>query len=262
VKNSQELRDLQVWFQTAITHPEGLRRGLAAAGGYSAGGLVKASGALSPIDHLLIYAGDYDARLMECLRNDYPALLKALGEDLFMRFAHDYLARYPSRHFSLERLGAKLPEFLEETRPDRELPPEGREGWIGFMIELATLERIFRDVFDGVGPEKAPPLDLVSMDADGLQTAPWVRLCRFGFPVHRYLTAARAGEDPAVPEPEESFVAVTRWDYTVRFHELTGQQYEVLSRGPLPRADAGTELRGWMETWAARGMLSAPVAGS
>lgn len=61
---------------------------------------------------LQIYYSAYRLRLIEALKNDYPALHLYLGEDKFNALAEAFIAGHPSHNPSLRWLGEKLPHFL------------------------------------------------------------------------------------------------------------------------------------------------------
>ena len=67
---------------------------------------------LQPQDRVDIYAIAYMARLTEALHDDFPAVTRLLGHRAFHDVARAYLERHPSRSWSLNPLGRKLPEFL------------------------------------------------------------------------------------------------------------------------------------------------------
>ena len=71
--------------------------------------VVTRSRSLTALERLAIYNRAYYARLLECLRESYPVLCHALGEDAFGSFALDYLQKYPSRSYTLNDLGANFP---------------------------------------------------------------------------------------------------------------------------------------------------------
>jgi hypothetical protein len=86
---------------------------------------------------------------------EFPVLKHALGAEVFDAFAVGYLERYPSRSYTLFQLGANFPRFLAETRPEAG-KGEGEAlpvNWPDFLIDLATLELTFNEVFDGLGVE-------------------------------------------------------------------------------------------------------------
>jgi hypothetical protein len=149
--------------------------------------LVDGSATFSAERRIELYRRGCRSRLLGCLREGYPGLRHALGDELFDAFALDYLQAYPPTGYTLSTLGARWPEHLEATRP------EG-ERWPHFLIDLARLERAFGEVYDGDGSE--------------------IRL-RTTYPVASYLDAVRRGEDPPLPAPSPAVVAVNRRDWVV-----------------------------------------------
>ena len=229
--------------QAVITDPAGVQGGLASEAarqyiGISGDDLeqvVTRSHSLTAAGRLAIYSHSYFARLQECLRAEFPVLLHALDEKLFNFFTFEYLKVYPSRSYTLNQLGENFPRYLAETRPDNDVPPNARESWPDFIIDLATLERAFSKVFDGPGVEGRQILDANQLLAMGqLHNARFLpvvclKLLSFRYPVSQYFRAVRAHEDPALPQPTDTFLAMTRRSYTVLIHELTGRQYDLLS---------------------------------
>lgn len=287
------LRALQSWLQAVITHPEGVRDGALSPEAQrvirlSRGeveSVIRRSRNLTSEERLGIYANAYYARLLECLAEVYPVLARALGEEVFNSFAFEYLQRYPSRSYTLTRLGESFPRFLAETRPD--LDGEGRPpaepSWPDFLIDLARLEWEIGQVFDGPGVEGRPLLA-----ADELQAIPperfgearlepvvCLRLLSFRFPVNAYYTGSRrAGdeEEVPIPGPGEEHLALTRRDFVVRRYPLTRSQLALLSAltagRPVAAAVAAAaevseldddalaaQLQGWFRFWTAQGLF-------
>jgi hypothetical protein len=294
----RDLGHVQRWMQAAIMHAEGVVEGIASpearryidVGPDDAEAVVTRSRALTALERLAIYSYAYYARLLECLREEFPVLKHALGEEIFDAFAVEYLERYPSRSYTLFQLGVNFPRFLAETRPDRPSPsPQGgkaeREAavnWPDFLIDLATLELAFNEVFDGPGVEGERLLDadqLRAMPPERLLEArlvgvPCLRLLALRYPVNRYFSAVRRHENPDLPEPADTFLAITRRRYVVRHYELSRPAYELLhalvagesvgqaisraveSAGPdLDRLPSN--LRTWFHDWAAEGFFRA-----
>ncbi len=238
------LERLQRWTQAVVTHPGGVAAGVASAEARRSLGVdldtletvVAPSPSLSGAERLAVYCRSYHARLLQCLREMFPALLRALGGELFDRFALDYLQQHPPRDYSLDRLADAFPRHLAETRPDSAVPPNERESWPDFVVELAALELTFLKVYDGPGLEgRALPRahDIRALDpARVLETRPapaaCLRLFAFRYPVHAYMLAARREQNPELPAPADSFVALTRRDYRVRLYELPAPQYALL----------------------------------
>jgi hypothetical protein len=215
------------------------------------GTVVASSRNLSAEERLGIYAHAYYARLLECLEDGFPVLARALGAEVFQSFAFEYLQLYPSRSYTLDRLGEDFPRFLEETRPDRDpADPLAGEGeapaWPDFLIDLARLELAIVRVFDGPGVEGRPllrPEDLETLGPERFAAArltpvPCLKLLDFRYPVNAYYTAARraaaeegeggAAEEILLPDPAPEHLALTRADFVVRRYPLTPTQRALL----------------------------------
>lgn len=63
-------------------------------------------------ERLQIYHAAYRLRLIDTLRNDYPAVEAYIGDDEFIALTREFIAEHPSHHPSLRWLGEKLPNFL------------------------------------------------------------------------------------------------------------------------------------------------------
>jgi hypothetical protein len=257
---------VQQWFQAVVTHPEGVAAGAASRAAQdlvrldrgALEQLVRRSSRLSAEQRLEIYANAYYARLLECLRDGFPVLALVLGAEVFDSFAFDYLQRYPSRSYTLNRLAESFPRFLAETRPDQPsvpgpggaLPPAAPvatgpapPAWPDFLIDLAMLELAIAEVFDGPGAEGEPllaPADLFALRTGGgfgaahLAPVPCLRLLHFRYPVNAYYSLARAAAGtgdarPPFPDPGDEHVALSRTDFVVRRYTLSSFESAVLA---------------------------------
>ncbi len=121
-----DLDRIQRWMQSVLMHPGGVAEGVASAaarehleiGPEEIEQVVTPSRALTAMDRLSIYGNAYYARLLECMRDEFPVLAHALGEELFDAFAVGYLQKYPSRSYTLNDLATSFPRYLAETRPE------------------------------------------------------------------------------------------------------------------------------------------------
>jgi hypothetical protein len=280
-----DLNVVQRWMQAVLMHPNGVAEGVASDDARQlleinpkeVEKILTRSNALTAMERLAIYGSAYYARLLECLREEYPVLKHALGEETFDAFAFGYLQKYPSRSYTLGKLGAEFPRYLAETCPEEE-----RGAWPDFLVDLATLELHFNEVFDGPGVEAESVLNAAQLLA--IPSIKWpesrlvpvvcLQLLALRSPVHHYFSAVRRGEEPAPPEPAETFLAITRLDYVVRHYELAQPAFQLLGeliggqtigRAVTHAAErAGSELdefvcqlQVWFRDWTAKGLFKA-----
>lgn len=240
------LETLQRWLQSVIIDPHGIEAGLASplattlieSSSDSVESIILPSRQLTSVDRLRIYGNAYFGRLLECLRSQFPAVHHAAGDEAFNGLAFGYLVSHPSRNDNLSSLGTSFESYLSATRPARSDEAAHDEfDFADFLIELARLEAVYNEVFDGPGPERVPSLDAVALtglsaeqfSASVLQFHSCVRLLELHFPVHEYATAVRRGIVPSPPVARPVCLVVTRRDYLVRRIELTLPQFRMLS---------------------------------
>jgi hypothetical protein len=286
--NATHLSRIQSWMQAVITHPAGLDAGVGcetaqqnfALNFTELEKLVAPSPSLSGAERLAIYSRAYYARLTDCFRAEFPCLHYALGDELFTQFVGAYLLRHPPQSYTLHHLAKDFPKYLAETRPDAALPPEERESWPDFIIDLATLERAFVETYDGQGAEGLPLVSALQILGSGDEQfmqerfvpVACLKLLAFRYPVRAYFAAVRQNRKPTLPAPAGSFLAITRKDYVVRFLDLSRAQYETL-KGLLANLSVGeaaiqaaeatgqsqdslnVEMRDWFCQWANNGLF-------
>ena len=280
-----DLNVIQRWMLSVITHPEGVKAGIdsdAARGQVSVTSdqiesMVCRSQLQSSLERLAVYSNAYKARLLEVLIGEYPALVRAVGEEIFIGLAAGYLEHHPPHSYTLALLGNRFPEHLAKTRPPNE-NPDGSPDWADFLIDLARLERAYSEVFDGPGiehqqtlhPDELQQLSPEQWLSARLVPAPCLRLMTFHFPVHEYASSVRRDEVPDPPESAITHLAITRREFVVRRIGLSGQEFAVLSdlvegravhealnravrfhSGPID--ELASQLRGWFRKWSAAG---------
>lgn len=342
------LRNIQAWIQAVITNPAGIRAGISSEQAQAAldvderqvSQVVTRSRDRTETERLAVYGNAYFSRLIECLRELFPALLYTLSEEVFDQFAIGYLEQYPSRSYTLHHLPDRFVTFLEASRDqwdecddddtesdeddggetsaepggesdsdvgaevravrsqsskantndvvyrrpeekslaERE-PNPTQADWPDFLIDLARLETTIDQVFDGPGVENEKLLDEESLariapdawPAARLAPAVCLRLLAFRFPINDYYTAFRQGKEPDLPAHEESFLAVTRRDYTVWRFPLSRPQYDLLSALVAGRTvgeaiaqaaehsedldGLSASLKNWFALWTANGFF-------
>mgnify|MGYP001195826359 CR=1 FL=1 len=184
---------------------------------------------LAPAERLSIYSNAYRARLAEALRDTYPKLRLALGDEAFEECAAGFIAAHPSSNRSIRWFGAQIGEYLSRTPPFSDQP---------VLSELARFEWTLGECFDAAD---APVLSR----EDLARTAPqdWGSL-RFAFhPSLRTLSLAwnaveiwkaldAAPEAPA-PSPARSPSHRTwllwRQEFQNRFRSIDGAEATALA---------------------------------
>jgi hypothetical protein len=139
-----------------ITAPAGVAEGLAREQALAPGGLanvIASDDRLSAAERVDIYANMYFYRILDVLKEDFPATLAVLGAERFHNLVTGYLIEYPPAHFSISNAGNHLADFLRHHPLGGEFP---------FLADLALLERALIDVFHA--PD-AVPLDAEQMRA-------------------------------------------------------------------------------------------------
>jgi hypothetical protein len=144
------------------------------------------------IQRLSVYSRAYSARLQSAMRADHPVLLHLLGRETFDAYTAAYLQACPPRSYTLADLSARFADWLRETAP-------AGETWPDLIIDLATLERAYLEIFDGPASGR--------------------RVLALRYPVVPYFHAVRAGEDPPLPEPRATHAALWRRGYEVIVEE-------------------------------------------
>jgi hypothetical protein len=226
---------------------------------------------LTASERLSIYADMVRLRLADCLRQDFPGVAHAVGGDRFDALCDAYIERHPSRHYSLNVLGARFADFLRDEA--------GLRRQRVFLAELARLERAVQDAFDSPpstalrGEEllRVPQGQLASLR---LVFAPGVRLLATTYPVDEFLQSVYDGRKPRVPARKRAWTLVYRHDFVVWRARIDRERFtlldalrdgvtlgEALARcAALPRVDAaklGASVSGWFEEWAGEGLFVA-----
>lgn len=292
--DATRLNHMQSWMQAVITHPAGIDAGVRcetaqqnfALSFAEVEKLVAPSPSLSGAERLGIYSRAYFARLTDCFRAEFPCLLLALGDELFTHFVKAYLLRHALQSYTLHHLAMHFPKFLEETRPDAAAPPEQRESWPDFIIDLARLERAFIETYDGQGAENLPLLSALTIIGSSdeqlaqqrLVPVPCLKVLAFRYPVRAYFAAARQNRNPVMPAPADSFLAISRKDFVVRFIDLSRGEFEIL-KGLLGNLSVGeaasqaaqitghseeslnVQMRHWLCQWANSGLFLGEIEG-
>ncbi len=222
--------------------------------------LVLPSDTLTPLERLGIYRGMYLARLEEALAGDYPAVQHFLGEAAFSELVARYVDQYPSRSYTLNRLGDHFPAFVA-TQTD--LPKHE------FVCELARLELAVTEVFDAEDTPVLTAAEISAIPPDAWENARLkpvsaLRLLTFQYPVSAYLGAV--DEENSVPRirQKENWLVIYRNDCSLYRDGLSRPAFDLLSGlvagVPVGQAIASVaasdkKLFGWFREWMTSGLF-------
>lgn len=156
------LPELQSWMRWLITEPQGVQRALENPVHEPILRCLPAidrSGSIDVHDRLRVYSNAYFLRLLEVLREEYPAIQKVIGVESFGVLVCDYLKAYPSSSPNIADLGKDLPEFLKTHSISQSFP---------YLSDLASFERLFLMT---VFADRAPDFD--STQLQSLSESEW-----------------------------------------------------------------------------------------
>jgi hypothetical protein len=249
------LKDLQALLYRLITAPEGAAAGLAAerppgpATPDDLERLIESDDRLSAVERLEIYANAYFYRILDCLKEDFPATLATLGADNFHNLITGYLIEYPPTEPSISYAGRYLSEFLRH-HPMRAM----HERW-PFIADLARLERTLVEVFHAA---EAEPLSAEAMrsvapedwPALAMRTHPALAIVDCQWRVDELLREVEtaAGESGQPRDAARAAVSVLVWRHNSKVHYRALEQPE---RAALELVSAGASFAAICEAVAA-----------
>lgn len=265
------LKQIESILYRLITAVSGVAEGLAAERRMPAGGLdaiVRGDERLSAEERVGIYANMYFYRLLDVLREDFPATLKVLGDDNFHNLATGYILEYPPTEPSVFYCGRHLADFLRVHQLGQDAP---------YLADLATLERAVVEVFHGpdapaleagqlraIAPDKWPRLRLRTHPAAQILKLKW-----------RVVELLRAVEERREWKPADAGVVeviVWRRNSRILYRELetaearalgaarTGVTFakmcELVAEDRDPAHDPVEEMNRMLERWLGDGIFT------
>lgn len=111
---------------------------------------------------LAVYTDGFPARLIEALREAYPAVAHLTGAPTFARLVERYRSGLEARRCNLNFVGDGLPAFLRDDELSSRLP---------FLADLAALERAVQHVFHATPLPPLEPANLADWSADDWEHA-------------------------------------------------------------------------------------------
>ena len=268
-----ELPRLQRWMQEVVVHPGTVEEAVESAGAAREipserlEEVVLPSHTMTSDERVGVYHGMYLMRMEEALESDYPVIRYHLGDHQFGHLVREYVQRYPSTSYTLNRLGDHLPQFFLDH-------PEWPQAT--FLRDLARLELAMTEVFD---EEESPVLG--SDELEALPPETWedarlrpiaaFRLLAFRHAVIPHLVAFHEDRPAPSPRRRASWVALYRRNYSILRLELSRAEHDLLraliNGAPLGEAlatAAGSKsprqqakIFRWFRTWISEGLFTA-----
>jgi hypothetical protein len=249
---------------------------------------IKPNERLTAFERLQLYNRMYWFRLIDIMHDDNPGLRAVLGDRKFTHLIEAYLAKYPSRSFTLRNLCARLEQFITEeprwTAPHRAL-----------ARAVARFEWAQTVAFDGAQLPVIAPAEIARTPPGRLRLRlqPYVTLLALDFPVDEYVLAvkqrdalrgeasnavesarpAARSKRVARPRRQRVYVAVHRLDNRLFYKRLERPAYlilQALAAGrPVTQAVAAggrgvkpASVGPWFTTWMGLGWLCRHAAKS
>jgi hypothetical protein len=227
------LGDVQRLLYRLVTAPNGVEEGLAAESNLppeGIGALIRGDARVSAIGRVEIYANMYFHRLLDAIKEDFPATSKVLGDLNFHNLVTGYLVEYPPGHPSITEASLHLAEFMS----DSPLLAQWQ-----FVVDLVRLERALVEVF--LGPDDKPLGfdDLRAIPPErwpGLRigTHPALAVLDCGWQVDKVLRAVEQEQPFQAPIREPRSILVWRKNHNVYYRaldEVERSAFEMIRRG-------------------------------
>jgi hypothetical protein len=251
---------------------------------------MKPNDRLSAFERLEIYNRVYWFRLLDSIHDDCPGLHAYLGARRFWRLVQAYLAKNPSRSFTLRNLGSRLARFIA-AEPHLTAPHTTA------ALDLARFEWAQTVAFDSTA---RPPLPIAALRKANplrlrLALQPYVSLLALHHAVDDYVLAVKqrdralraaasnvvgrhAAAAPAPRPPrlrsERVFLAVHRVDNQIYYKRLSRSEYRLLRalaagrtladacaaafRGSqLSPIEQAAQIKSWFTLWRRLGWICA-----
>lgn len=242
----QSLALIQQWMKSVITERGDFVEKVESAAqqhGLRVEEVVAEKRGLSGRERLSIYTSGYVARLLECMRADFPVFRRFIGEPVFDAFAKAYIVTEPPHSPSLYDLGAGFAQFLDETKPTAGDAEAETGALLDLPSEIARLERARTEAIRAHGTENDPraiqgfsPFEVLSHDLK-VQATPCLRLLELKFSLVDFFQEPdyeSERDQPPPPDHRRTVVAIGRTDYRINMKEIEAWQFAFLRACEFP----------------------------
>jgi Putative DNA-binding domain len=147
---------------------------------------IKPNDRLTAFDRLQLYNRMYWFRLIDIMHDDNPGLRAVLGDRKFTKLVEAYLAKYPSRSFTLRNLCERLPGFIREE-------PRWTAPHTALALNVTRFEWAQTVAFDSEQRPVPSPAEIAAIPPARLRLGlqPYVSLLTLDYPVDDYVIAVK-----------------------------------------------------------------------
>lgn len=206
----------------------------------------------------------YFFRILDCLKEDFPSVLKVVGKSRFHNLITDYLLKHPPRHWSLRYVGDRLSAFIRQHVIRKKYP---------FLGELAEMEWLLIEAFDAADetPLNKEALKNINPPRWGeipLALHPSVHMRTFRWPVDRIGKKMKR---------EKTDLVLWRQGFKICYQRIKKEEREMLRTlrkgvdlGSLCEAAAGiytpnevaSKVAGFLQKWVENGLITGEYTAS
>lgn len=159
----------------------------------------------TPAQQFEVYRHAYVARLVDCLRDDYPLVELALGTEPFERVCRQYAQACPPQTNSLNFYGRRFAAYLKASVSDA-------LAWTCDLarVEWALIEAIHADASQVLSPAAFAHVGQEDWSSLQLQTSDTLQLLTLEHDIAEHLSKVSRGDELVAPEQRQSVLAICR----------------------------------------------------
>lgn len=186
---------------------------------------IRGNNRLTPAEQIDIYANMYFYRIRDSLKENFPAILKIIGENRFHNLITDYLIKYPPTHFSLRYAGQHLPCFIKRHPLARQYP---------YLSDLCQFEWLLLKAFDSADSPFITLEDLKTIPPEKwerlkLTLVPSSMMKRFDWPVDEIHQKTMKRQGTSSFKKTTKWIRIGRKDMKVHYRGISSSEFKAFS---------------------------------
>jgi len=267
------LFEIQDWFQSVITLPIDRNNQICSSRSISeeAENYISPNAQLSSQERIQIYHQQYWWRLLGHLHEMFPTLVRLFGyADFNLCIGVPYLMKYPSRHWSLSKLGSQMAKWIDEDYNENDKL---------LIFFSAVLDWAYEEVFFAPSPVCFPPSEHMLTQKIAFQSH--VKIFKLPFNLFSFRTNLLKekpdfwfeNEFPKLPKEKDYYFIIFRNAHQrIVYQEVPQGHWSLLNliqsgksikeacdsleeHGGEPFEQAKTALPDWIQEWISKNWL-------